>query len=80
MYELQRDITSQFARESICQMPGKVYAKYPKCRKIEESKLEDGQCGFRPDRCSTDQIFILKQIFKKSWEYGKNLLAYFVDF
>ena len=45
-----------------------------------ESKLQDGQCGFRPDRCSTDQIFILKQIIEKPWEYGKNLFAYFVDF
>ena len=44
-----------------------------------ESKLEDGQCGFRPGRSTTDQIFTLKQIFEKSWEYGKNLLACFVD-
>ena len=28
---------------------------------------------------TTDQIFIMKQIFKKSWEYGKDLFACFVD-
>ena len=44
-----------------------------------ESKLEDGQCGFRPGRSTTDQIFTLKQIFEKSWEYGKDLFACFVD-
>ena len=44
-----------------------------------ESKLEDGQCGFRPGRSITGQIFTLKQIFKKSWEYGKDLFACFVD-
>ena len=44
-----------------------------------ESKLEDGQCGFRPGRSTTDQVFTLKQIFEKSWEYGKDLLACFVD-
>ena len=44
-----------------------------------ESKLVYGQCGFRPGRSTTDQIFTLKQIFKKSWEYGKNLFACFVD-
>ena len=45
-----------------------------------ESKLEDGQCGFCPGRSTTDQIFTLKQIFEKSWEYGKDLFACFVDF
>ena len=44
-----------------------------------ESKLEDGQCGFGPGRSTTDQIFTLKQIFEKSWEYGKDLLTCFVD-
>jgi len=27
-----------------------------------------------------NQIFILKQIFEKSWEYGKDLFVCFVDF
>ena len=44
-----------------------------------ESKLEDGQCGFRPGRSTMDQIFTLKQIFEKSWEYGKDLFTCFVD-
>ena len=44
-----------------------------------ESKLEDGQCGFHPGRSTTDQIVTLKQIFEKSWEYGKDLFACFVD-
>ena len=65
---------------SLLSLPGKVYAKCleRKCREIVESKLEDGQCGFRPGRSTTDQIFTLKQIFEKSWEYGKNLFACFV--
>ena len=44
-----------------------------------ESKLEDGQCGFRPGRSTTDQIFTLKQIFENFWEYGSDLFACFVD-
>ena len=66
---------------SLFSLPGKVYAKCleRKCREIVESKLEDGQCGFRPGRSTTDQIFTLKQIFEKSWEYGKDLYACFVD-
>ena len=74
MYKLQRDITPQFARKSIAKCLER------KCREIVESKLEDGQCGFRPGRSTTDQIFTLKQIFEKSWEYGKDLFACFVDF
>ena len=59
-------------------------AQYPKCfekkcREIVESKLEDGQCGFRPGRSITDQIFTQRQIFDKSWEYAKNVFACFVD-
>ena len=50
-----------------------------KCREIVESKLEDGQFGFCPGCSTTDQIFTLKQIFEKSWKYGKNLFACFVD-
>ena len=39
----------------------------------------DGHSGFRPRSSTTDQIFTLKQIFDKSWEYGKYLFACFVD-
>ena len=44
-----------------------------------KSKLEDGQCDFRPGRSIMVQIFTLKQIFDKSWEYGEDLFACFVD-
>ena len=44
-----------------------------------KSKLEDGQCGFRPGRSTTDKIFIMRQIFDKSWEYAKDVFAYCVD-
>ena len=66
---------------SLVNLPGKVFAKClkRKCQEIVKSKLEDGQCGFRPGRSTTDQTFTLKQIFEKPWEYGKDLYAYFVD-
>ena len=68
-------------RKSLLSLPDKVYAKCleRKCLEIVESKLEDGQCDFCPGRCTTDQIFTLKQIFEKSWEYGKDLFTCFVD-
>jgi len=57
---------------SLLSLLGKVYAKCieRKCREIVESKLEDGQCDFRPGSSTTDQVFTLKQIFDKFWEYG----------
>jgi len=42
-------------------------------------RMDTGQCGFCPDRSIMDQIFTLKQIFEKYWEYGKDLFACFVD-
>ena len=50
-----------------------------KCQEIVESRLEDGQIGFCTGRSTTEQIFTLKQIFDKSWEYDKDLFACFVD-
>ena len=58
-----------------------MYAKCleRKCREIEESKLDDDQCGFRPGRSTTNQIFTLRQIFEKSWEFAKEVFACFVE-
>ena len=42
-------------------------------------KIGDGQCDFRPGRRTTDQIFTLRQIFEKSWEYANDVFARFVD-
>jgi len=44
---------------------GKVNAKCLKGRrrKIVKSKLDDTQCGVHPGRSTTDQIYILQQIF-----------------
>jgi len=66
---------------SLLSLRGKVYAKCleRKCREMVESKLENGQCSFRPARSTTDQVFTQKQILEKSWEYGKDLFACFVD-
>ena len=72
---------SSYKGISLLSLPRKVYAKClgRKCRETVESKLHGGQSGFRPGRSTTDQIFTLKQIFEKSWEFGKDLFTCFVD-
>jgi len=50
-----------------------------RCREVIESKLNDAQCGFRPSRSTTDQIFALHWIFVISWECGKDVYTCFAD-
>lgn len=38
------------------------------------------QCGFRKGRSTTDQIFILKQVMEKHYEFNKDLYMVFVDY
>lgn len=42
--------------------------------------IGDHQAGFSKGRSTTDQIFILKSIISKYWEYNKGFHALFVDF
>jgi len=50
-----------------------------RCREINETKLNDTLCGFYPVHNTADKNFTLQKIFKKSWEYAKNVYTCFVD-
>jgi hypothetical protein len=41
---------------------------------------EDHQCGFRRNRSTTDQIFYIRQILEKKWEYNGTMHQLFIDF
>jgi hypothetical protein len=45
-----------------------------------ESKLSDAQSGFRPNRSTLDNIFIVCQTFEKCYEYKIDLHNIFVDY
>ncbi|XP_060518457.1 uncharacterized protein LOC132697179 [Cylas formicarius] len=45
-----------------------------------EDNLGDYQCGFRPKRSTTDQIFTIRQLLEKSWEFKREVHQLFVDF
>jgi len=38
------------------------------------------QCGFRKGRSTTDQIFTLKQLMEKHYEFNKDLYMVFIDY
>jgi sorting nexin-29 len=40
----------------------------------------DHQCGFRRRRSTTDQIFCIRQILEKKWEYSETVHKLFIDF
>jgi len=61
--------------KSVCQTPWKNL----KCGEIIEPKLEDTQCSFRANCTTTDKIFTHQKILEKSYEYVKDVYAYFVD-
>jgi sorting nexin-29 len=42
--------------------------------------IGDHQCGFRRNRSTMDQIFYIRQIVQKKWEYNGTVHQLFVDF
>jgi hypothetical protein len=40
----------------------------------------DHQCGFRCNRSTIDQIFCIRQILEKKWEYNETVHQLFIDF
>jgi hypothetical protein len=42
--------------------------------------IGDHQCGFRRNRSVADQIFYIRQILEKKWEYIRTVHQLFVDF
>ena len=51
-----------------------------KLTRIIEPKLSDAQSGFRLNRSTTDNIFIVRQTFEKNYEYTIDLHNMFVDY
>ena len=66
---------------TLLSLPGKAYSRVleQKCRTIVEPKIQDTQCGFCPERGTTDQQFTLCQVFEKAWEFAKSVYTAFID-
>ncbi|KAK5875618.1 hypothetical protein CesoFtcFv8_026682 [Champsocephalus esox] len=66
---------------TLLSLPGKVYSKVleRRVRPIVEPQIEEEQCGFRPGRGTTDQLFTLARILEGAWEYAYPVYMCFVD-
>jgi hypothetical protein len=42
--------------------------------------IGDHQCGFHRNRSTIDQIFYIRQILEKKWEYNGTVHQLFIDF
>lgn len=73
---------SNFRGISLLSIPYKVMSKIV-LNRIEEYTCEiilEHQAGFMKGRSTTNQIFILKEIISKYWEFNKEFFAIFIDF
>ena len=67
---------------SLLDVAGKVLARVILSRIIESPIMDilpETQSGFRKDRCTTDMIFVARQLQEKSREQHQNLFLTFVD-
>ena len=46
---------------------------------VVEPRIQEQQCGFRPGRGTTDQLFFLQQVIETTWEFVQPVYASFVD-
>ena len=47
---------------------------------ITETELGDYQSGFRPNKSITDNIFMIRQIIEKRYEYNIDIHNIFIDY
>jgi len=67
---------------SLLSTAGKILARIILNRlitSVSEANLPEAQCGFRPNRSTTDMIFVVRQVQEKCREQNKDLYAIFID-
>lgn len=62
-----------------------VYKEFSNCfltriQEKAEQTIGEYQGGFRPGKSTTDQIFIIRQLYQKMWEFDREIHKLFVYF
>jgi len=67
---------------SVLNITYKIFAilLYNRLSKITEPEIRTYQMGFRPNRSTTDNIFIVRQTYEKCHEYNIDRHNIFIDF
>ncbi|TWW66946.1 hypothetical protein D4764_20G0009780 [Takifugu flavidus] len=74
-------VCSNYRGITLLSLPGKVYARVleKRIRLIVEPLIKEEQCGFRPGRGTTDQLFTLAGVLEGRWEFAQPVHMCFVD-
>ena len=72
---------NSYRRTSLLSTKYKIFAVllHSRLSKIIEPEIGNYQMGFRPNRLTTDNIFIVRQIYEKCHEYNIDLHNIFID-
>lgn len=57
-----------------------AYCLLDRIKPIAEEIIGDYQGGFRSNRSTTDQIFVIRKTLPKTWDFNKDVYILFVDF
>lgn len=77
-----KQVCDNYRGISLLSVPYKVLSKviYKRLVPVVEALVGDYQCGFRASRSTIDQIFTVRQILEKAYEYQITIHQIFVDF
>jgi hypothetical protein len=81
MYKL-RILWSHFLKQTLLSTSHKIVSNIliSRLSPYIDQIIGDHQCGFRRNRSTTAQIFYIRQILEKKWEYNETVHQLFVDF
>ncbi|TWW80203.1 R2 Retrovirus-related Pol polyprotein from type I retrotransposable element [Takifugu flavidus] len=76
-----RRVCSNYRGITLLSLPGKVYSGVLERRvhRIDEPRIQEEQCGFRPGRGTVDQLYTLSRVFESAWEFAQPVHMCFVD-
>lgn len=77
-----KQLCSNYRGISLLNTVYKIFSKIllSRLNPYTESIIEEQQTGFMKGRSTIDQVFLLKQVVSKYWEFNKSFCGIFIDF